>query len=283
MRLLPGLILSSIIGLLAYRRRSLTKSGVAGAVTTGTTIFGLGGWSWGLSLIYFFVSSTLLSHFREKEKAHIAADKFSKDSQRDIGQVVANGGLAAFFAALSGFTRSKALSRILLTGFTGAMATATADTWATELGVLNAQQPRLLTTGKPVAPGTSGGITLSGSIASMLGAFTLGLCFWILQGLRKSLAALPLIALLSGLLGSLSDSLLGATVQAMYFCTTCQCETERRVHSCGNRTNHLRGLLWCNNDVVNFFATLVGSFTAIVLHLGLGALSRKAKSTAFEP
>ncbi len=68
-RLLLGFVLSSGIGLLAYRRRSLTKNGTAGAIATGTTIFGLGGWSWGLSLIYFFVSSTLLSHFREKEKA----------------------------------------------------------------------------------------------------------------------------------------------------------------------------------------------------------------------
>jgi uncharacterized protein (TIGR00297 family) len=278
-RLALGLVLSSGIGLLAYRRRSLTTGGAAGAIATGTTIFGLGGWPWGLSLIYFFVSSTLLSHFREKEKAHTVADKFSKGSQRDLAQVAANGGLASLLAALAGSTHSKPLQQTLQAGFTGALATATADTWATELGVLSPHKPRLITTGQPVNPGTSGGITLLGSTASALGALTLGLIFWTLQGCRKSLLALPIISLLSGMAGSLCDSLLGATVQAMYFCPTCQSETESRIHACGTRTHPLRGLSWCNNDAVNFFATLTGSFTAIVLHWTLQTFSHLRKRT----
>src|SRR5205085_9892042 len=100
-------------------------------------------------------------------------------------------------------------------GYVGALATATADTWATELGVLSPQQPRLITTGKHVAPGTSGGITLLGTTAAALGAFALGLVFWLLQRCQRSLIALPLTALVSGLAGSIVDSLLGATVQAM--------------------------------------------------------------------
>lgn len=265
-RLLLGFLLSSCIGLLAYRRRSLTRGGAVGAVATGTTIFGLGGWPWGLSLIYFFTSSTLLSHFREKEKAYTAADKFSKGTQRDLAQVAANGGLASLCAAASGATRSQALQQALEAGFAGALATATADTWATELGVLSHSAPRLITSGRPVAPGTSGGITPLGSVASALGASTLGLVLWATQGLRKSQASLPIVSLLSGQAGSLCDSLLGATVQAMYYCPTCRCETERAIHSCGTRTRPLRGLPWCNNDVVNFFATLAGACTALALH-----------------
>lgn len=265
-RLLLGLVFSSGIGLLAYRRRSLTKGGAAGAVVTGTTIFGLGGWSWGLALIYFFVSSTLLSHFREKEKAQTAADKFSKGSQRDLAQVVANGGVAALCAALNGAVRSEAAQDALQAAFAGALATATADTWATELGVLSSRKPRLLTTGRPVAPGTSGGITPLGSAASALGALSLGLVLQATSGPRRSPAGLPLISLLGGLAGSVCDSLLGATVQAMYFCPLCQCETERTVHSCGTRTRPLRGIPWCNNDIVNLFATCAGSLTALVLN-----------------
>ncbi len=279
MRLLLGLALSSGIGLLAYKRRSLTKGGAAGAVATGTTIFGLGGWPWGISLIYFFLSSTLLSHFREKEKASTAADKFSKGSQRDLAQVLANGGVASFYAATASTTRSEALQQTLQAGFVGALATATADTWATEIGVLSPHQPRLLTTGQPVAPGTSGGITLPGSGASVLGAFTFGLVFWAAHGLRKSLASLPFVALLSGLAGSLCDSLLGATVQAMYFCPHCQRETERAIHACGTRTRPLRGVSWCNNDVVNALASLAGSLTAIVLHSILRPASPSQKRT----
>ncbi len=63
-RIALGFLLSTAIGWLAYRRNSLSKSGVAGAIITGTAIFGFGGWTWGLVLIAFFVSSTLLSHFR---------------------------------------------------------------------------------------------------------------------------------------------------------------------------------------------------------------------------
>ncbi len=279
-RLLLGLTLSGGIALLAYKRRSLTRGGALGAVATGTSIVGLGGWSWGLSLIYFFISSTFLSHFREKEKASTAADKFSKGSQRDIAQVAANGALASLYAVAASSTRSEAGRATLQAGFVGALATATADTWATELGVLSSDRPRLLTTGQPVAPGTSGGVTPLGSAASALGAFTSGLVFWVARGLRKALAPLPFIALISGFAGSICDSLLGATVQSMYFCPACQCETERVIHSCGTSTRPLRGLPWCNNDVVNFFATFAGSLTAIVLHTAVCFFSALQKKTA---
>ena len=263
LRLMLGLLFSSSIGLVAYRRQSLDKSGVLGAIASGTSIFGMGGWSWGLSLIYFFVSSSLLSSFRAQEKASAVADKFSKGSRRDLSQAAANGGLATLFALLYGLSRSPSTRRIAKAGFTGALATATADTWATELGVLSASSPRLMTSGQPVAPGTSGGVTLLGMAASALGACSLGFFFWAGQGFRKSLAPAPLLGLLSGMVGSCIDSFLGATLQAMYSCPACKTETERRIHRCGARTESLRGITWMNNDVVNFLATAGGSAAAI--------------------
>jgi uncharacterized protein (TIGR00297 family) len=264
-RLILGLFFSSGIAVIAYRRHSLDKSGVAGAIATGTSIFGMGGWSWGLSLIYFFVSSSLLSHFRQGDKASAAADKFSKGARRDLAQAAANGGLATLFAIIYGMARSPRTRRLAQAGFTGALATANADTWATELGVLSASKPRLITTGRPVEPGTSGGITLLGTAASSLGAFSLGFFFWAWQGFRKSLAPAPLIALISGMSGSFFDSVLGATLQAMYYCPVCEKETERRIHRCGTPTQPLRGIAWMNNDAVNFLATACGSVVAMGL------------------
>ena len=267
LRLIPGLLFSSVIGLVAYRRQSLDKSGVLGAIICGTGIVGMGGWSWGLSLVYFFVSSSLLSSFRAREKAIAASDKFSKGSRRDLSQAMANGGLATFFALCYGFSRSPGTRRRATTGFISALATATADTWATELGTLSSKSPRLITNGRPVAPGTSGGVTLLGMAASALGAYSLGFFFWAGEGFRKSLALTPLLALFSGMVGSCFDSVLGATIQAMYTCPVCKTETEQQIHHCGSRTEFQRGIAWMNNDVVNFMATATGSAVAIALDI----------------
>ncbi len=272
-RTLLGLLLSSCVSLLAYRRRSLTRSGVAGAIITGTTTVGFGGWSWGLSLIFFFVSSSLLSHFRERDKTTIAEDKFSKGAERDILQVAANGGVATLLALGYRLSSSSTVRRLCEAGYIGAFATATADTWATELGTLSTQTPRLITTGKRTTPGTSGGITVLGTSVAAFGAAALGLFYALLQ--RQRYFALSLIGLVSGLAGSLFDSLLGATVQAMYYCPNCKKETERHVHSCGTPTEPLRGIAWVNNDMVNFLATTFGALVA----MGIDALLRRDASS----
>nr|BBH90484.1 hypothetical protein KTC_52350 [Thermosporothrix sp. COM3] len=261
-RLLFGLFLSSGIGLLAYKRRSLSRGGVAGATITGTATVGAGGWPWGFALIFFFVSSTLLSHFRVQDKERTAADKFSKGSQRDLAQVAANGGVATGLALAHGLARSSTTKELLHAGYLGALATATADTWATELGVLSPHPPRLLTTGEITTPGTSGGITPLGTAAAASGALSLGLFSLLLSLKQKGAQYFPFLTLLSGFAGSMIDSVLGATVQAMYYCSTCQQETEQPIHRCGTHTRPLRGYSWCNNDVVNFLATLCGSLIA---------------------
>jgi uncharacterized membrane protein len=132
--------------------------------------------------------------------------------------------------------------------------------------VLSAPSPHLITSGKQVAPGTSGGVTLLGMAASAMGAYSLGFFFSIMQGFQ-SLATAPLLALISGMVGSVFDSVLGASLQTMYYCPACKTETERRIHRCGVRTESLRGITWMNNDMVNFLASASGSMVAI----GLGS------------
>ena len=277
-RLAIGLLLSAAIGLLAYQRNSLARSGVTGAIVVGTLIFGFGGWTWGLALIAFFVSSSLLSHYRQADKVGLS-EKFAKGERRDLGQVLANGGAGALLALavyflidLAGQARAGNPLYIYLTlAYFGAMATVTADTWATELGVLARETPRLITTGRPVAPGTSGGITRYGTLAALTGAAFIGVAAFVLIQLASLattgqllLADLPIvvIAAAAGLVGSLFDSLLGATVQRIYWCDHCEKETERQVHSCGARTRPLRGWGWMNNDMVNFVSSLVGGLLA---------------------
>ena len=267
-RIAAGLVISALIAWLAYRRGALTPSGAAGAILTGTIIFGFGGWDWGLLLIAFFVSSSLLTRFKETAKLQVA-DQFAKGGPRDVWQALANGGLAALIAIA--YRLTGAINMPLLFAFVGAIAEANADTWATELGVLSAEQPRLITTGKPVAPGTSGGVTWDGTGAALAGAALIGglamLFRWIGKTPLNLAVMLMPIGALAGVIGSLVDSLLGATVQGIYYCDACGKETERELHRCGNRTRRVRGWRVLNNDWVNWIGTLSGAAVAAGLCL----------------
>jgi uncharacterized protein (TIGR00297 family) len=268
LRLLTGLVLGAIIALLAHRRRALTAGGAACAIAVGAIIFAFGGWVWGLVLIAFFALSSLLSSYRQADKRELA-DKFHKGAQRDLSQVLANGGLAALLSLLYDSHPTLAL----LAAFMGAMATVNADTWGTEIGVLSPVPPRLIISGRGVPTGTSGGVTLLGTAASTLGALFIGLLGYLLvclEAVLKGTNALSLAwiipaTLFSGLLGSLFDSLLGATVQGIFYCARCETETEKEVHGCGLRTSQVRGWRWLNNDVVNFLSSACGALVAIAL------------------
>ena len=264
-----SLLLSATIGGLAYWRQSLTAGGWLGAILTGTATMGFGGWAWGFALVAFFVSSSALSHYKERVKEQRAAEKFAKGGRRDIVQALANGGVGALIALSYALLGEPPL---LLALFVGVMATVNADTWATELGVLSPHRPRLITTGRTVEPGTSGGITLLGTGAAAagslliggvmlvglaLGAPTVGLLWWLLPA-----------ALLGGVGGSMMDSLLGATVQAIYRYPNGK-ETERVVGRDGTPNSFVRGWRWMNNDLVNLSSSLVGGLVAVIVYLML--------------
>ncbi len=268
LELLLGLLLSSLIAWLGYRRGSLSGSGVVGALITGPVIFGLGGWEWGLLLIAFFVSSSGLSHYRERDKEELA-EKFAKGHRRDLGQALANGSAAALLAV----AHLAWPAPLLFVACAGAMAAVNADTWATEVGVLSRRPPRLITTGRLVEVGTSGGVSGLGLAIGAAGAAFIGLLGAggaLLAGEGGAVAAAVLVgAAVGGVAGSLFDSLLGATLQAIYWCDHCGKETERRVHRCGSATRHVRGLSWLSNDAVNFAASLLGAAVAATIGAAL--------------
>jgi len=246
-----GAVLAALIGVLAWLKGSLSPSGVLGAILTGTLLFGLGGWLGGLALIGFFVSSSLLSKLFRRQKADVEAD-FAKTGTRDLGQALANGGVAAVAVVAFAGTGNPAFLGAML----GALAAANADTWATELGVLSRRSPRLITTFRPVPPGTSGAISLHGTLAALGGASLIALIGALIDSHGWGAAVGIAVA---GLAGSLLDSLLGATLQGIYWCPTCGKETERLVHKCGTPTRLHRGLGWMSNDLVNLLATLLGA------------------------
>ncbi len=256
-QILVGIGLAVVVAAVSYRVKALSGSGALAAAVVGGVTFGLGGWPAVMLLLGFFISSSALSGVGRGPKRALS-EKFSKDSRRDASQVLANGGLAAALAAVYGISGAP----LWLLGMAGALAAANADTWGTELGVLSSRPPRRIVGGQPADPGTSGAVSLVGVLASLAGAGLIGALAWAGSGEPRWI----LWGMLAGLGGSLFDSFLGATVQAIYWCPSCEKETERYpAHVCGNQTQWLRGWRWLDNDLVNALSVTVGAAVAIVL------------------
>ncbi|WP_051424708.1 DUF92 domain-containing protein, partial [Paenibacillus graminis] len=160
----------------AYYKQSLSFSGMLAAVVMGTLYFGAGNAFWFGILLLFFISSSLLSKLHHENKAELEAT-YDKTGRRDAGQVFANGGLGMLLVLLN------AIYPLELWGFLfiGVMATVTSDTWATEIGTLAKKPPRSVLTGRMLPPGTSGGVSLPGTLAAAAGGALIGLASWLLR------------------------------------------------------------------------------------------------------
>ncbi len=268
---LAGFVLSGMLSVFFQGSGSLTFGGRLAAILIGTLIYGFAGLYWLLLLVAFFISSNFLTSYKLAHKSEISKEKFDKYGPRDFWQVLANGGLATLLAAIQFFYPAP----WVFAAFIGVVAFANADTWATELGILSKKKPWLVTNWKEVETGTSGAVSLYGSLVALAGALFIGTVAAISLSLAPEIAksfspqAIILIAVLGGVLGSFADSLLGATVQAVRFCPKCKKETERALHWCGEKTRHLRGFEFIDNDTVNLLGSIAGGAAAALAYLAI--------------
>jgi uncharacterized protein (TIGR00297 family) len=256
-----GFLLALAIAAAARLLRSLSYSGALAATALGTIVYGFGGWPAALILITFFVSSSLVGRIAKPRQGHSEA-KYAKGSVRDAGQVLGNGAVAGALAVAINISPAEAWPWL---GYAGAIAAVTADTWATELGALSTTAPRLITRlNQRVPAGTSGGVSLYGTLATALGAVMIAaLTVLVAPGVG---AAQMLPIAVAGFAGAIFDSVLGATVQVMYRCSTEGIETEQHpVHRCGAATQRIRGWSWLDNDRVNLACALFGATAAVAI------------------
>lgn len=249
-----GVFLGAVVAFASYRLNLLTRSGAAATFLLASVIFGFGGWQWTIPILTFFILSSILSRSGRSLKTQLELI-FEKGSRRDYAQVFANGGIAGALMILFMFNNKP----IVYLYYLGALAAATADTWATEIGVLARQQPRLIVNLHPVEMGTSGGITPAGLLGAFLGALVLSLSGWqfLFQELPHwNLLVLIFLVTISGFMASLVDSYIGATIQAQYRCPVCQKRTEKKFHCNGESTLQISGFSWITNDTVNLFNTV---------------------------
>lgn len=245
---LIGALLGLGIAIGAYAVRFLTLSGCIAAGILAVVIFGVGSWQWTIPIFSFFVSSSLLSRVGRATKMQIT-QSVDDHGARTSSQVLANGGVGGALALLALVDPSANVYPIYL----GTLAAVNADTWGTEIGVLTTGRTFSLTSFDPVEPGSSGGVSLVGLGAGVLASVLINVSalYWILE-LRL---LFPLIG--AGLAGSIVDSLLGSLVQVRYRCAQCGSMTERPIH-CDQPGNHVRGVRWVNNDVVNVACAATG-------------------------
>jgi uncharacterized protein (TIGR00297 family) len=257
-RALAGLLLAGALAFGARAARSLSTSGAIAALIIGT-VSTIAGWSWALVLIVFFLTSSALSKFRHTTRDARIGDVVEKGDERDAYQVLANGGVFGA-AALTGTLTGNSLWGIAALG---ALAAAASDTWATEIGTLAGGPPRSIITLQTLPAGTSGGVTLPGTLASLVGAAFIALLASVTNIASAPLAALAVFA--GGVAGSLADSLVGATVQERRWCDACSRATERRIHSCTTPTRVVGGWPGARNDFVNVVCTIVGGIVAAAI------------------
>ncbi len=243
------------VSYLAYKRRSLTKSGAIAAFFVGSGI-ALGFGSKGLVVLgVFFVSSSMLSKYKSKTKQTME-DKTKKGSRRDAWQVMANGGFAAIVGIIYFFTKES----VWIIVFAILLAAANSDTWASEIGSLSKKKPISVRTFKQAATGTSGAVSVLGTIAAFAGSLLIALTANFLFALEPGSFV---VILVFGFLGNIVDTLLGAFVQVEYKCPVCGRIVESKVE-CHTTLVKTKGFALFNNDMVNvlsgFLAALVYVF-----------------------
>ncbi|KAK4325251.1 hypothetical protein Pmani_004209 [Petrolisthes manimaculis] len=231
MRWLNATLLPILVAWWGLRRRSISFSGAVCGLFVGFLLT-LGSYAFFVNLLVFFVMSSKATKFKGSYKRKFEKD-FKEGGERNWVQVVCNGGVASLMSWLYIIDcgcgeqpinllynyRCSWLSLAVL----GALSCCNGDTWASELGtVLTSSQPFLITSLRPVPRGTNGGVTVIGLVMSFLGGMVVGvghyLALLLLVSNSVMLSSPPqwhiiIVGALGGLLGSLIDSLLGATLQ----------------------------------------------------------------------
>lgn len=219
-------ILLFILGFITYKRKSLDLFGSAVMIVMGIVIIFSAGANWLLLIVIFLVLSLVATRYSKKYKMSLG----EFEGRRTSKNVISNGVVACFMAAFGGYYLP------FVGGFIGAIATATADTLASEIGVLDSN-PRLITTFQKVDPGTNGAVSGLGTAVGIAGAAIIGISAYFLGIVANPLSAI-LVSIISGTVGCFMDSILGALFENRDMLT---------------------------NEHVNLIATIVGALVGIFL------------------
>ena len=270
---------ATLLSVRGIRKGSLTKSGAISAFIVGFFTLSCG-YRFATLLLTFYFTSTKLTKFKAERKNTIDAN-YTSTGNRSASQVLACSLLGVVISLVYRFSGRNdqpieflhdPTAAFLWCCYIGHYACCNGDTWASELGVLSKTQPLLITTLRQVPRGTNGGISVIGTAASAAGGGIIGLSFY-LHGLVTFPQA-PLqyhaiiLGVIAGFLGSMIDSVLGATIQITWY----DVESRSIVDGPGVGRKRISGRDWLSNEQVNLIS--VGLTTILTGFIGQFMLFR---------
>ncbi len=190
-----GMLLITAVAVIAYNTKSLDFTGSVSGIVLAEVILFSQNTKWVLIFFLFFLIGTLATKYGKKKKHEI----------RTLKNVVSNGLVSTIMAFFGN-----------VYGFVGSLSTAVGDTVSSEIGVLSKEEPRLITNFKKVKPGTDGGITLLGTISGLCASFILSTTAYLILFPDPNII---LVGTLSGFLGNIIDSIVGAVFERKGLCT----------------------------------------------------------------
>ncbi|MCW3073783.1 MAG: rane protein [Flaviaesturariibacter sp.] len=224
-------ILLALGGFLSHRLRKLTLWGSIGGVLIGGFLYLGTGLPGLLLLAFFFIAGTAATAWKKRTK-QIHTTKES--SQRNLGQVIANGGVAGFLGLASLlYPEYKSICLLMIAG---ALSSATADTLSSELGTLYGRRFYNMLSLERDQRGLDGVVSIEGFMIGVFGSFAIACLHGAFMGWNVAF----LIIIICGTAGNLFDSVLGAALER-------------------------RGVL--KNNAVNFLNTLLAALLALLFGL----------------
>ncbi len=248
-----------IIAFAVIKKRALTTGGIIFAIIIALSIIiGLGDLGF-LLLFTFFSLTTACDLFKKSKKQEILFNVHQKAFGRNASQVLAVGIIPAITAILAFITKNE----VFFIAFVASIAESLGDCMASEIGVLSKKPPIDVFRLKRVDKGISGGISLLGSTASVIGIVIISVLYRLLPiYINKTL----LLTMLAALFGVIVDTVLGSLLQRKNVCVNCGKITERTTH-CGENTRHFSGISWLSNTFVNFISNVATAILAIIIYV----------------
>jgi uncharacterized protein (TIGR00297 family) len=199
-----AVIVAFTFGYFAFRFKTADLSGLFSVALVGIILIVFAEASWFIVMLAFFILGSFATKYKYGYKRKLGIEQ-GQGGARGYRNVFANGIAASAAAVLYGvFVRPE-----FIVLYIGCVATAAADTLASEIGVTGGT-PYMITTFKKVPIGSNGGITLTGELVSLLGGLAISLVALSLNVITPEMAAVCTIA---GFVGTNIDSIIGATLE----------------------------------------------------------------------